>query len=194
MADKGKEEESGKEEAAAPKSKKKLFIIIGGVVGLLILGIVLSLVLGGKKPEEGAAAKPVETVKHYATVPIPTIIVNLSESASFLKVGLLIEYDPEIIARAEPAAGGEKGGGHGGGASGGGEEGGKGGLPGPLAKREPMIKDAIIRVLASKKASELLTTEGKEKLKEELIEGINEASGLEEGPVVAIYFTEFIIQ
>jgi flagellar protein FliL len=57
-----------------------------------------------------------------------------------------------------------------------------------------MIKGAIIAVLSSKKASELLTRTGKETLKDELIEAINEALGLDESPVVNIYFKEFIIQ
>ena len=40
----------------------------------------------------------------------------------------------------------------------------------------------------------ILTKEGYEKLKEELMEGINEAIGLDEEPIVNIYFTEFIVQ
>jgi flagellar basal body-associated protein FliL len=56
------------------------------------------------------------------------------------------------------------------------------------------MKDAIIRILSSKKADDLLTAEGKERLKDELLEGINEAVGLEEPPVVGVFFTEFIIQ
>ncbi len=63
-----------------------------------------------------------------------------------------------------------------------------------MAGREPMIRDAIIRVLSSKTTDDLLNTEGKERLKEELIEAINEAIALDEGPAVGVYFTEFIIQ
>ena len=63
-----------------------------------------------------------------------------------------------------------------------------------MQAREPMMRDAVIRVLSSKKAVDVLSPEGKEKLKEELVEAINEAIGLEEGPVVNVYFTEFIIQ
>ncbi len=193
-----KKEEDGEAEAPAaakPKSKKMLFIIVGAVALLVIVGAVVML-MGGKKEAPKEGEKRAEVEKHLLTAELPPVIVNLSDTSSYLKVTMLIEYDSAVIARAEAAeAGGGKGGGHGGGASGG-EEGGEkaGGLPGPLAKREPMIKDAVIRVLSSKKVEELLTTEGKEKLKEELVEAINEASGLEEGAVVNLYFTEFIIQ
>jgi flagellar basal body-associated protein FliL len=40
----------------------------------------------------------------------------------------------------------------------------------------------------------MLTGEGKERLKEELVEGVNEAVGLEDPAVNRIFFTEFIIQ
>jgi flagellar basal body-associated protein FliL len=49
-------------------------------------------------------------------------------------------------------------------------------------------------VLSSKKAEDVLTSDGKERLKEELIEGLNEAVALEEPPLTAVFFTEFIIQ
>jgi flagellar FliL protein len=67
-------------------------------------------------------------------------------------------------------------------------------LPEVLADREAIIRDAIIRVLSSKSKEQVLSTEGKEILKEELVEAINDASGLDEPPVVAVYFTEFIVQ
>jgi flagellar basal body-associated protein FliL len=63
-----------------------------------------------------------------------------------------------------------------------------------MAKREIQIKDTLLRVLSSKKAEDVLTAEGKERLKEELIEGLNEAVALEEPPLTGVYFTEFIIQ
>jgi flagellar basal body-associated protein FliL len=40
----------------------------------------------------------------------------------------------------------------------------------------------------------VLTADGKERLKEELLETINEAIALDEAPVQQIYFAEFIIQ
>ena len=57
-----------------------------------------------------------------------------------------------------------------------------------------MIRDAIISTLSYKTPNELLTQEGKEALKEELVDAINEALGLEESVVVSVYFKDFIMQ
>lgn len=193
MAEEKKEEEKteGEGEAAPKKSKKKLFIIIAVVVLLAGAGAAFAL-LGGKPEstaEEGAAVKEEEEV-HYETVELDTFIVNLSENASFLKVKMLLEFDPNVVHKSD--AGGEGGGGgHGGGGSGGE---GSGGLPGILGEKEPMIKDAIIKLLSSKRTEQVLSVEGKEELKQELVEAINEATGLDEPAVVAVYFTEFIVQ
>lgn len=190
MAEKEKDEEKEEgQEEGGKKSKKKLFIIIGLVV-LLLGGGVPFLMMGGDKKEGEAHEEHHEEEKHYATAKLEPFIVNLSENSTFLKVTLLLEYDPALLEVAEKAAGG--GGGHGSG--GGGEEGAEGGLPGLMSQRLPMLNDAIIRVLSSKRAQEVLTPDGKEQLKQELIEAVNEAIGLDEGPVVNIYFTEFIIQ
>lgn len=187
------EKKEGEEGAVAkPKSKKMLFIIIGVVVLLLGAGIPVLFLGGGEEEKKDEHAAAEEEVKHYVTVPLETFIVNLSANTAFLKVGMILEYDPAIFDKAAHEAAGE---GHGGGASGGGGEGeGAGGMHPHMAARQPMIKDVIIRILSSKKAEEVLTADGKEKLKEELIEGINEAIGLEEEPVVNIYFTEFMVQ
>jgi flagellar protein FliL len=187
------EKKEGAEAAEAkPKSKKKLFIIIGVVVLLLGAGVPVLFLGGGEEANKEGHEVEEETPKHYQTMALETFIVNLSANSSFLKVGMILEYDPEILDKA--SLGGHGGGeGHGGGASGGG--GGEEASGHPLiTARQPMIKDAILRILSSKKAEDVLTVDGKEKLKEELIEGINEAIGLEEEPIVNIYFTEFMVQ
>lgn len=180
----GAKEGEGSAEAAAPKSKKKLIIIIAVVAILLIGGAAAFLLKGKKAPAEGEGEeKQAEEERHLATAELPTLIVNLSETSNFLKVKILLEYDPEILAKAGAAeGGGEK------------EEGKGSALPGALGVREPMIQDAVIKVLSAKKASDVLTVEGKEQIKEELIEALNEASGLDEPPIVSIYFREFIVQ
>ena len=193
MAAPEEEGEAKPAEEAKPKSKKKLIIIIAVVVLLLGGGAAAFLLKGGKKAEnpEGEGAEEHKAEVHYQLAKLDTFIVNLSEASAFVKVTMRIEYDPSILAAAEAAQHGE---GHGGGGTSGGGEGGGGGLPPLLKDREPMIKDAIIRVLASKRSAEVLTNEGKEKLKEELVEAINEAIGLEQPAVVNVYFEEFIIQ
>ena len=101
---------------------------------------------------------------------------------------ILLEYDPKILEQAAQHSGST---GEGGSGAGGGE---KAVVPAVLSARIPMIRYSIIRVISSKKAEQVLTPDGKESLKEELIEAINEAIGLSENPIVAIYFTDFIIQ
>jgi flagellar FliL protein len=75
----------------------------------------------------------------------------------------------------------------------------------------PKVRDAIIRLLGSKKASELASTDGKDKLALELRDAINEVLDpapaprknkkgervkvpVAEGPAKAVLFTAFIIQ
>ena len=191
---KNKDEEQQQQEAPPPKSKKKLIIIIAAVVVLLLVVAGVVLMSGGKKtPAHGDAEGPQEATKHFVTFDLEPMVVNLSEIGTFIKVALTIEYDPELLAAATShGAGG--GGGYGGGGSGGGGEGGKGGTPAVFIQRGSQITDAIIRTISAKKASDLLSRAGKEALKDELIEVINEALGLDEAPVVNIYFKEFIIQ
>ena len=179
-------------EAAPPKSKKKLFIIIG-VVLLVVIGAVAFLFLG-KSPEK--EEKHEEAVVHFEQFELGMFTVNLSESSSFLRVKLVVEYDPTKLF----GGGGMEGEAHAGevyvgSAGAGGEEGKSGsGWPGVFGQREPMIRDAVIRVLSAKTAAQVLKPEGKEEIVEELIDGINEATGLDDPPVVNVYFLEFLIQ
>jgi len=183
--------EEKKEEKAAPKKgSKKLIIIIAAVVVLLLGGGGAFLMLGSKAPsdEDQHEEEAQDEGIHLATLKLEPFIVNLSDNASFLKVTLLLEYN---VAAVEAASGeGAEKGGHG--AGGGGEKGPA--MPAIFSEREPMLRDAVIRVLSSKKAPDVLVPDGKLKLKEDLIEAINEALGMEEPVVVNIYFTEFIIQ
>lgn len=197
MADEKKEAKEGEaaEAEAKPKGKGKLIIIIAVVV-LLAGGVGGFLLMGGKKAPEGEAAEAAhseeDAAKHYASVEIEPFIVNLSETGSFLKVKILVEFDPEVFAKADHS-GHAGGGGGGSGAAGGGDKAAST-VPPLMSGRMPMIRDSIIKVLSSKKAAEVLSLDGKEQIKDELVEAINQAIGLDESPVVAIYFIEFIVQ
>lgn len=177
------EDKESSADGAKPKKKKsKLLFIIIGVVVLIVIGVVAFLFLGGSKDEDGEE-KPVEI--KYETVQLKPFIVNLTDNVSYLKVTLLLEYDPTLV-----------------GAPSGILSGGGGtnfdtltnNLPGALKDREPMIRDAIINILAAKSRQDLLSAEGREALKEELIEAANDAAGLDEAPIIGIYFVEFVIQ
>ncbi|MEN9826814.1 MAG: hypothetical protein RI953_2559, partial [Pseudomonadota bacterium] len=60
-----------------------------------------------------------------------------------------------------------------------------------LKRREPQLKDLIISSVSSRTRLELLTEKGKEKLRRELINKINETF---ERPVKTIYFTDFLVE
>lgn len=61
-----------------------------------------------------------------------------------------------------------------------------------IANRSPQIKDAVITLLSSKTAEEILTVQGKYDLKMEMTKRINAL--LMTGVVRKLYFVEFVIQ
>ncbi|NBX15774.1 MAG: hypothetical protein EBR09_00260 [Proteobacteria bacterium] len=60
-----------------------------------------------------------------------------------------------------------------------------------LKKREPQIRDLIISSVSSRTRLDLLSERGKEKLRRELINKMNESF---ERPVKTIYFTDFLVE
>lgn len=181
------------------KSKKKL--VIFAIIGLVSLmgGAGVASMVTPKQPlvnenAEEEFHEPVELPKQIQTADLGQFIVNLSDMGSFLKVRMMIEYDYALVDKQLGIVAGATGGlAHGGGASGGAKEA-AGGIHPHLAKKEHHFRDVIIRILSAKKANDLLTVEGKTRLKEELIDGLNEVVGLEEPPIVGLLFTDFMIQ
>ena len=185
-----KKEEAAPATDAAPKGKKKLLIIIVAVV-LLAGGAGAFFMLGGKKADEKGEEHVEEKPPDLRLAKLEPFIVNLSESKSFLRCTLLLEYDANILATLGGAA---EGGGHSGG-EGGGEGGGAGdALPAILKPKEPILRDALLRVMSSKKIDDVLTVDGKDRLKSEIIEAANTALGFDEAPITNVYFTEFVVQ
>ncbi len=149
--------------------KIRIFIVLAGVLVLALAGtgfFVLKGKSGGDKHKE-APPEP----EHLMT--LEPFILNLADadSARYLKMEISLGVKGEV-----PAAGGGHGG-HGGG----GED-----------PKITVIRDTIIRVTSSHTYRELLSAEGKEKLKKELREAIEHAvEGLE---VSNVYFTSFAMQ
>jgi flagellar FliL protein len=193
MASKDDDEEK-KPEAPAPKSKKKLFIIIGAVVAVVLIGVVAMLLLGGKEepPPSEETEESHEEEPSLHTFQLDPFIVNLVGGRQFLKVGMLIEYDQSLLPHEKHAEGEEAPaeGGHGGGAA----EALPGAPPPELEPRLPMIRDAVITLLTAKSVSDVISPEGKESLKEELVDALNDAVAMEDTPIVSVYFQEFIVQ
>lgn len=61
-----------------------------------------------------------------------------------------------------------------------------------LKGQTPIIDDQIVAILTARTSAELATPEGKQRLKDELKARLNKALGEER--VLAVYFTDFIIQ
>ena len=185
--------EEKEEGEAKAKKKSKLPLIIIAVVVLLAGGGGAFMFLGGSEPKKEHGEEEAHEEKHYLTLALEPFIVNLRAANTFLKVTLLIEYDPSAVEKS--AAHGSGGGGFARGAAGSGGGGGdKPAMPALFTQRLPMMRDAIIRTLSSKTADEVLTPEGKEQLKDELMEVINESLDVEEEVVTGLYFSEFILQ
>lgn len=172
------DEKEGAEGAAAeakPKGSKKLIIIIVAVVLVLVLGGVGAfLALSHKKPAEGeegaegAAAEEEEGGKEEGLAELPGAVLPLEVFIVNLQVkGSFLKSNIQLeFADPEPPLG--------------------------IDNDVPKIRDKIIRIVSSKSAQELLSPDGKEQLRNEIKEGVNEVLGSED--VVQVYFTEFIIQ
>jgi flagellar basal body-associated protein FliL len=202
-----KGEGEGQQEGDKPKFAKKKLIIFA-VLGIVLLiggaGVAAMSFLAAppdshkdaKNEGEEEYKEPEEPHREMVSADLGQFIVNLSDMSSFLKIRILIEYDTALIDRQlgihkDGETGGEA---SGGGASGGAKEAAGSSIHPHMAKLEHKFRDIIIRILSSKRADELLTVEGKDRLKEQLRDGLNEAVGLAEPPIEEIYFSEFMIQ
>jgi flagellar basal body-associated protein FliL len=107
-------------------------------------------------------------------------IVNLAEPGGrrYLQIGIVLECLPEnedyatLTGEAKTKAGEEE--------------------VARLEAMHPLMADAVIGLLTSRTYAEVFTVEGKESLKQDMLSQINSAIG--EEVVVAVYFTEFLVQ
>ena len=165
-----------KAEEAPKKSKKMLFIIIGVVVLILGGAGAFFALSGGKKAdgeegeegaeeEEPAAEHGAEGGEHGE---VAGSIVPLDPFIVNLQVkGSFLKTVIQL-------------------------EFGDPGQPHTFEADLPKVRDSIIRTLSSKQAQDILSIEGKERLREEVKNSVNNAIGSED--VVNVFFTEFIVQ
>ncbi len=177
--------------AEPPKKSKKLLIIILAVVLLVVLGgggAAYMLLKKGDHSEDGDEEVPEETTKskkkdkkkeaHAAPVfvNLEAFTVNLVPETGDQYLQVIVSLEIEDPAE-EPT----------------------------LKTQMPKIRNNLTLLLSSKKASELLTKEGKEQLAETLKDEINSVINppkknrkgemvTPEGPVKSVLFTSFIIQ
>ncbi|TLD80299.1 flagellar basal body-associated protein FliL [Helicobacter sp. MIT 11-5569] len=164
------------------QNKMILFIIIGVVALLLIILIVVGILIfsGGDESEAAgqAAAPQQQSAANKGSAANP--------NSSLLSVGPMYPLDQFIVNLL---------------ASGGGKrylktsialELSLADMQAELDTKRDVLRDTIITVLSSKTFEEVQTVKGKQKLKEEIMERLNEF--LVDGRVVNMFFTEFVVQ
>ena len=161
--------------------------IIGILGGSLVLGaaVAAAIVLGliplpfGPAAEARAAAekaKPPVTVMY----PLKEQVVNLSDKAAtkYLKAAVTLEFiDSKLKDPPQGAAVTQQ----------------QTDFAADMTPYAAIIQDAIVSTLSSKTSADLLKTDGKDQLKNDLITNVNHALHDDE-KVVNVYFTSFIIQ
>lgn len=166
------------EEVVAPKSKGSSLVLILVTVLLLVVlivgGLVIFLLMGSGDEEKAEETKTEQVEKKPAKkkgevtadvgviYPLDVFTVNLVSDSGTKYLKCKIELEQNIET-----------------------------LTPELDKKIPIIKDKIIETLSSKSVEEISTGKGKERLKEEIINKINEF--LNDGFIKNIYFTDFVI-
>lgn len=138
-------------------------------------------------PEAIATEVPVEKVLPGEGIMVDTgtKIINLAEPGGrrYIRIGVVLEFVPPAAdPEAKPAAAGE------------------GAAVNPAVDafttavnaKLPMINDTMITLLSSKSFEELYTTEGKEKLRQQIMEKIQSLMPHDE--LLGVYFTEFVVE
>lgn len=179
------EKEEKKEEGKKKKSPMLLIIIIVAV--LAIGGALAFFLMGDKGEEEVAKETPQEQIEDeetkLETYEFETFTVNLGKPSNYLQTTIQVEYDPSLYNKPNEEGNEVEGAGNK-----------VGEIEKIFEKRNAMIRDAIISILSYKTPEEVLSQEGKEELKEELVDAINNALGIDDAIVVSVYFKDFVMQ
>jgi flagellar basal body-associated protein FliL len=185
-------------------SKKVLLIVVpvlvvGGLLAaaVLVLPRVMTVPIQikiGAGAEQVAAAesdhapkatsKPAKEKLEYPTLPFATRerVVNLSDRGGFryLKVEIVLDVAIPHSKPGDKVPSGEA------------KKHAIKELDAEMAGVKPRIEDTINTVLAGKTAEELMTGEGRQRLRDELRAQLDRVSV--ENPIMGVYFTQFIIQ
>jgi len=163
------EKEAKVEEAKAPKkSKSKLLLIVGVGAALAVVGGgAAAYLLIGKKDAAHVAEQKVQPKKTPVFVDLESFTVNLRDDDQDRFMQV------KLVAEVKDAAAGEV-----------------------LKNMMPAVRSEVLLLLGSKKAADLATREGKEKLAREIVAAANkvlERTPAEKG-VEAVNFTHLIVQ
>lgn len=116
-----------------------------------------------------------------------TKIINLADPGGrkYIRLTVVLEFAPPPVVE----SGGAKGGGHGGGEE---EADPNAAFLESINPYVPQMDDIVITILSTKTYEQLYTAEGKEALRQEIMNQINER--IEAVDVISVYFTEFVVQ
>ena len=164
MADEKKPEES---EEPKKKSKMMLFIILGIVLLLAGGGVFFAYTKFMTPPPEGNATdKPVETEDFEPVgemITFKEFVVNLSDPKGKRYLKCVISIEVENIEAMER-----------------------------VTRIEPKLRDIVIMLLTSLAFEEVMTPEGKMRIRDELLERFNQAA--RPVKIVHLYFSNFVVQ
>ena len=151
-----------------PKSNKLLFIIVG-VVLLIAIGGGAAFMLMGSKPKKADEehSEDKATSKVPVFVVIEPFVVNLQQENGDQFLQVALTLQVPSAETAET-----------------------------LKLFMPQVRSRLLMVLSSKKASDLLTNEGKRNLTDEIIDQLGEPfTGGTKGPTINhVFYTSFVIQ
>ena len=173
-----KETEEVPLEAPAGGGRKKLMILIPGVLLIVAIGVgaILFLAPGlvpeklrfmgskesGKEPKE-KKAKAKHAEEQGHIYSMEPFLVNLADTETSRYLKVKIEVESQEAKANEE-----------------------------YEKRLPQLRDAVLTILSSKTYPEILDSEGKKKLKEQILQKVNRLLGTFQ--IKMIYFNEFVVQ
>jgi flagellar FliL protein len=183
------EGDEGAAEAPAPKGKGKLLYLIGGAVVLLgVAGVAVAMVAmkhEDKKQEDAAGLAPESAAQQEG--PKPVAESSLGNEEDELEegeepLGAIFPMEPLVVnlaggsyirlqAQVEFTA----------------RE-----IPRRFYARLVLVRDSMITLLSQKRADDLITPKGKDQLRGELRDIVNEA--LHKQDAKKVYFTQFVVQ
>ncbi len=169
----------GLHKGAAVKVMALLLAGIGlGVAATYVSPMMRSMLNGLTNDAHAAVENPGSSVG--VMYPLKERVVNLADPGvlRYLKISVVLEFEPrdrsfyQLKGEARSKREAE--------------------IVKELGYRHPILADLLTTILTSKTSVQLMSPDGKERLKQEILEQVNMVTG--EDRVIAVHFTDFIIQ
>lgn len=189
MAEEKEKEETQEEEKSGGKSNKMLLIIIVVVLVLIIaLGAVAAILLMSDDEEDATANQPAAKVQSAPATQTKTksySSATMQQGRKLSQIGVLYPLDTFTVnlksdngrrylkVTMDLELSGQE-------------------LTAEMDNKTAVIRDRIIRILTSKTLEEVSSRKGKDKLTQQIKDTLN--GMLDDGQILGVYFTEFVIQ